>query len=192
MSIRFFVPLLAVSGVLCLSACGDKKGETKLTTGKVSEHYNKGNDLVLMDKLEEAEKEYLACIKEDSNDWRAFYQLGGLYQLRGDFRAAMYSFNRSVEINPEFTLGFFNKANLEEMVGDEKASKRDLDRVLTLKRDFFMAYMARARKASGGGNFKEAVSYFDSAIKLRPDFYLAYSMRGSCKYCAVRPRHRPG
>lgn len=165
---------ILISGLILLNSC-------KPSVSVTDEHYLKGNELVLSNDLDEARKEFELAIKADSNNWKACYQLAGVFELQGDFKDSYFYFSKSIAINPKFTLGYFNRANLEEILGENKASDRDMKSVMDNK-PFFMAQLSKARKEMNVGNFKEAIAYFDEAIKSRPDLYITYSMRGSCKY----------
>ncbi len=154
-----------------MNSCKQKPNESE-------EYYRKGNDYVLNADFANARKQYELCLKADSTNWRACYQIANVYELEGDFANAFHYFDKAIAINPNFTLGYFNLSNLQEMVGDEKGSIRNME----LKKDFFMAQLTKGRKDYSAGRFAAAIQDFDSAINLRKDFYLAYSLRGSCKF----------
>ncbi len=165
---------ILICGLLLLNSC-------KPSVPVSEEHYLKGNDLVLNNDLDNARKEYELAIKADSNNWKACYQLAGVFELQGDFKDSYFYFSKSVAINPKFTLGYFNRANLEEILGENRGSDKDMKSVMENK-PFFMAQLSRGRKEMSMGNLKDAITNFDEAIKSRPDLYITYSMRGSCKY----------
>ncbi len=168
---------LIIIFIACLSLINSCKPSVSVS----EEHYLKGNELVLSNDLDNARKEYELAIKADSNNWKACYQLAGVFELQGDFKDSYFYFTKSVTINPKFTLGYFNRANLEEILGETRGSDKDMKSVMENK-PFFMAQLSQGRKQMSIGNIKDAISYFDEAIKSRPDLYITYSMRGSCKY----------
>jgi len=145
------------------------------------QHLLKGNNLVLDNDLENAQKEYEMAIKADTTNWRACYELAGVYELTGDFKASYFYFSKAVQLNPKFTLGYYNRSNLEELIGDAKGAEKDLKTVMENK-PFYIALLTQGKTDYGKGNLKKSIADLDEAIKARPDFYLAYSIRGSCKY----------
>src|SRR5947207_291009 len=117
MKYRFYLLLAVLPFCLLLGSCGEKKPTLTAGAAEVKKHYDLANDYVLRDKLDSAETEYNMCIKADSNNWKAYYQLGGLYQMKGDFKHSLFCFSKAIAINPEFTLGYFNRSNLEDFMG---------------------------------------------------------------------------
>jgi tetratricopeptide (TPR) repeat protein len=185
---RFRSTLILSCVVLFLFSCKQKEAATTDTkaSSKVNssskEHFDKGNDYLFNDDLENAKKEYLAAVQADTTNWKACYELASVFSLLGEFGNAYTFYNRTVELNPKFATGFYSKANLEEMVGDDKQSEKDMRHVLELKKDMYMAILTLGRKEYAKKNYKMAIRFFDTAISMRNDFYMVYNMRGSCKY----------
>ena len=78
--------LLAITG---LSSCEKKVAPPK------DEHYQKGNDYLFESNFMKAKAEYELAIEQDSNNWKAYYQLANVYELEGDFGNSLKSFNCS-------------------------------------------------------------------------------------------------
>lgn len=154
---------------------------TKPKVPETEMHYLSGNELVLKEDFDNAIKEYELAIKADSTNWKACYQVAGIYELKGDMKNAYAYFTQALTINPKFSLGYFNRSNMEELMGSDKASMKDLKAVLKTK-PFYMAYLTMGEKENRVGHYREAVAAFDSAVMLNPDFYAAYSMRGMARY----------
>jgi tetratricopeptide (TPR) repeat protein len=170
---RSFLLLMLLPAVLLFNSCKH--------ASKTDEYYRAANDLVLNSDFVNAKKNYLLAIEADTTNWRACYQLAGVYQMEGDFRDAAYYFSKTVAINPKCALGFYARANLLELVGDEKGGMRDLKTALDLKKDLFLAQLSKGRKEYSSGKYQVAIEDLNAAIALRQDFFLAFGMRGNCK-----------
>ena len=48
-------------------------------------------------------------------------------------RAALSSYNKTIELNPKYAEGYFNRAGLYILLGDSKKAKSDLEQSIKLE-----------------------------------------------------------
>ncbi|MBD2529434.1 tetratricopeptide repeat protein [Nostoc flagelliforme FACHB-838] len=106
-----------------------------------------------------------------------FYQ--GLSQAKtGDLLGAIGSYDKAIELQPEFSEYWFNRGltlfhleRFEEAIASyEKATQ--------LKPDFYKAWYNRGGTLGELGYFEEAMASFDKAIEIKPDYQEAWSSKG--------------
>jgi len=78
--------------------------------------YNKGNN-------SEAINNYKSSIRYNSENAKANFSLGSLYQKLGELDNAIIYFNRTIELEPENPLPYFNLSLIYEIKGDSKLQK---------------------------------------------------------------------
>ena len=74
--------LFLAGNMLVSSSCKNKEDDSEA-------HFTKGNNLVLNGDFANAKVEFDLSIKSDPRNWKANYQLAGVYELEGDLKNAM-------------------------------------------------------------------------------------------------------
>jgi tetratricopeptide (TPR) repeat protein len=83
---------------------------------------------------------------------RVLNQLGILHSIFDETRAAERSFNRAVDLDPDYTATYINLANLELLANDPAGALRHLDQVDRRTPNNALAVLLRARAESMRGN----------------------------------------
>ncbi|MEH2097214.1 CHAT domain-containing protein [Nostoc sp.] len=106
-----------------------------------------------------------------------FYQ--GLQQAKtGDLLGAIASYDRAIELQPEFSEYWFNRGlTLFHLERFEEAIA-SYETAIGLKPDFYKAWYNRGGTLGELGYFEEAIASFDKAIEVKPDYQEAWSSKG--------------
>jgi tetratricopeptide (TPR) repeat protein len=123
------------------------------------------------------------------------------FALVKDFTSAIEDLNRTLQIQPKFTLAAFERANIRYKILEISATQlldtdaehamaqkqyqhdaelllSDYDKVIADAPDFCFAYFNRANALCQTRNFAEAIDNYTHAITLEPNFAEAYFNRG--------------
>ncbi|PJA97590.1 MAG: hypothetical protein CO129_00415 [Ignavibacteriales bacterium CG_4_9_14_3_um_filter_34_10] len=136
--------------------------------------YNEGNKFLKSGQLKEALSSYDNALKS-SNDYRIHYQRGLALKQMSNYKAAEESFEKSVQINPKFDLGYnalggtyFVDGSYDKSVEafkkfEELTQKKNLkDKA---KENISRAYTKLGDAAKKDGNYEKAISYLNEAVK---------------------------
>lgn len=69
-----------------------------------------------------AEKEFRQALEQNPSDAKSEYQLGIIYQLRGDFTSAKQSYSHAVQLRPNYATAQFALGSVLFSMGDEGAA----------------------------------------------------------------------
>jgi predicted O-linked N-acetylglucosamine transferase (SPINDLY family) len=92
------------------------------------------------------------------------------------------SFDRALEITPEFAAAHGSRGNALHGLRQYAEAIASFDRALALRPEFAAAWSDRGNALYGAHAFEDAVESYDRAIALKPDFAEAYSNRGTALY----------
>jgi tetratricopeptide (TPR) repeat protein len=81
-------------------------------------------------KVEAANKEYLASILSRPDQWDSHYNLGNYYLDRGDFKQAVASYEKALEMEPRGVLAMVNEAMAYARMGENQKANDALERAL--------------------------------------------------------------
>ena len=85
--------------------------------------------------IDSARYYYLLAIRSDSNLYKAHYNLGLLEQdYRKDTGAALFHYNKAIELNPYYTQPLVNRGIIRIRQGDKENGCADLTRAIQLGR----------------------------------------------------------
>jgi tetratricopeptide (TPR) repeat protein len=171
--------ILLVAALIACYAC-ETKTEVKTEPVRV-DHLAKGNDYFLKSDFENAIAELDSSIK-DSATATAFYSKGVIFDLQGNYQAAIELYSKAINADPNFTLAYYKRANCKRMVGDASALA-DLKRAVELKPDFVGAIVDVAHMEAPQGNAtKVIIDMLSKSIQSQPNSYFLYNYRGIQRY----------
>jgi tetratricopeptide (TPR) repeat protein len=87
---------------------------------------------------------------------------------RGDYRAALATFNEMVELAPRFAEGWNKRATIHYFLGNYQESLADIEATLELEPHHFGALSGRGLVYVELGDFERALSAFEEALKVSP------------------------
>jgi tetratricopeptide (TPR) repeat protein len=135
-----------------------------------SEYYNeRANVLLQMDRLEEAEADYLRAIELSPPYFEVFTNLGQCYRRRGAMQDAICQYSRALDLQPNHLLAMLGRAKAYEEAGDRDAAIEDYSAVIQLDPTLWEAFASRGVLLYEAGRLEESLADFDSAIELKPD-----------------------
>ena len=105
--------------------------------------------------------------------------LGSALQGQGKLQEAVASFDRAIQLKPDFAQAYCNRGNALIGLGRLDEAIQNYDKAIQLKPDLAEAYCSRGNALIGLGRLDEAIQNYDKAIQLKPDFAEAYSNRGA-------------
>lgn len=112
----------------------------------------------------------------------AYNNRGNVYMEQGNFEQALMDFNRSLEIDPDYSPAYFNRGVFWERRGYYEKAISDFNKAHALKPTSAVTLTNRGLTYENLGNPKEALADYTAAIHLDPDYPLAYLNRGDLWY----------
>jgi tetratricopeptide (TPR) repeat protein len=106
------------------------------------------------------------------------FKLGDLFRAEGELAHAIASFDRLIEINPDYLWVWISRGNTLKDLGRMEEAIDNYDQAIKLKPDYADSYNNRGLARKHLGDNQGAISDFDQAIKLKPDNAFAYNNRG--------------
>jgi len=79
-------------------------------------------------------------IKEDPNNWQAFFELGVEYNVHGELEKSIEAFNKAASLNPNYVPLWVNKGYVNCELGKYEAALEDQKKALSLDPKCFEAY----------------------------------------------------
>lgn len=119
---------------------------------------NKGVELFLNEKFEEAEQEFLKVLSKDESNNTALNNLGLLHHQKVNYEKAVDCFSKAIDIQPKETY-YLNRANSFVFLEKLKEAEEDYKKCLLLNPDNVNAKISLAR-------FYEATKKRESAIDI--------------------------
>ena len=104
---------------------------------------------------------------------------GEVLGLLGRYEEAVASYDRALELDPEFAIAWDNRGGALGMLGRYEEALLSCDRALELDRESAGAWCKRGAALDKLGRHTEAVASYDRALELGPEDSLAWASRGS-------------
>ena len=141
-------------------------------------------------KQEDAIEEWrtIAQNTEDSDNElaaRAWFSVGFLSQDE-DVASSISSYDRAIQLKPNFSEAYFNRANAKAALGRHEDAIADYDEAIRLNPNFTESYGNRAIAKAKLGRHEDAIADYDEAIRLKPDSTKAFYGRGAVKMALER------
>ncbi len=145
-----------------------------------------------VDKEEEGEKREIIeavfvgnglTVPEDTNRRGAegaeeWLERGNELFFKGDFLGALASYERAVEINPDFHDAWFLRGILLGNLERYEEALASFERAVAIKPDFHDAWFLRGILLGNLERYEEALASFERAVAIKPDFHDAWFLRG--------------
>jgi len=131
---------------------------------------------------------FLAAIKEDSEFWGAYYNLGTTYYNRDEYTSALAQFNYIIDHFPSFELAYLGRGLTYFQQKKYKSAKTDFETYSGYKANDFRAYYYLGRTLSQLKKYADALKYLNKAIELNPNYGRNYFELGNVYYTMNRFR----
>jgi tetratricopeptide (TPR) repeat protein len=126
-----------------------------------------------------AESLWLDTVSKQSQNARAWYNLGSEYTQAQKHQKALSAYDQAVRINPGYTDAFNRRGVSYGQLERHDLALKDFERAIELQPDFAEAYVNRATAHGRKHRFERALADLDRAIDLNPNMPSAYRIRGS-------------
>ena len=119
--------------------------------------------LIIMERVDEAKAELEEAINDEPTNALYYYFLGYLYDFEEDPNMAQESYEKAIELNPEYyeanyNLGVVHYNKARDIISE--MNNLSLDEYRKQEAD----YVARAKV-----HFEEALPYFEKAVEIKPE-----------------------
>jgi len=104
--------------------------------------------------------------------------LGLVLHKQGKLEKAVQSFDKALQIKPDFVEAHCNRGNTLQEQGKLREAVESFSKAIQIKPDFVEAYYNRSNALKQQHRLQEAVQSLDKAIQLKPNFAEAHSNRG--------------
>jgi tetratricopeptide (TPR) repeat protein len=143
-----------------------------------SEYYNdRGGVFLKMDRLAEAERDYLRAIELSPPYAEVWTNLGQCYRAMGRLEEAVRAYSRALDLDPTATLALVGRADARLGLDHPGLALADYDRALAREPDQPLVLASRAIVHYEADRLPEAVADLDLAIELAPDVAELYQNR---------------
>lgn len=132
---------------------------------KLEEKYKKGYDAFHSRKYEDAIKIENQVIAEDKNFYKAYSIKGIALCFDGNYEEGMKAVNKSLEINPEYGYGRFNKALAYELYRHYDEALMWYDKALEIE-NYIWSYYGKASIYGRYGDSENTIKYLKIAIDM--------------------------
>ena len=124
-------------------------------------------------------------IEESEDDQRRsqlLSELGNLLYASQAFEDAVASYDRAIELKPDYHEAWSIRGIALRNLGQYEAAVASFDRALEIKPDKDEDWYDRGIALVNLGQYEAAVASFDRAIEIKPNDHLAWSIRGIALY----------
>jgi tetratricopeptide (TPR) repeat protein len=150
-------------------------------------HAYRGVALIDLRRYGEVDAEIALALRFGDRDPLVHRGVGYMYQVRGELRASVRAYTRSLELEPRNEEALDGRARAYAGLGRMGAALTDLDRVIAASPDKPYAYFQRARILAHVGRHADAVAAIDQAVAAAPRDYYYLSWKGDYLLQLGRP-----
>jgi len=153
----------------------------KLTeiTDDVLAHLNKGKDLYMEGKFDEAIGELSKALAMNGDLSDAYHYRGVAYSDKGNHDKAIEDLNVVVRLRPDYALAIYGRGTVYLHKGNYDLAIEDLNKAIKIEPDNIYALSNRGLAYASKGNYDKAIEDYNAALKIDPNFLLALNNRGS-------------
>lgn len=127
------------------------------------------------------EKKKKEIAKVDTSTSEGFKKRGTMKYNIGDFSGAVKDYTKSLEMNPNAKIVYYNRGSAKISLGDYYGAIDDFTNELNVNPDYALAYNNRAWAKAELKNYKAAIKDYNNAIRIDSKLAVAYCNRGIAK-----------
>ena len=117
------------------------------------------------------------CVKKSPDKARTNYSFGYVLSKTGDFKKAVYYYNKAINLNEDYTEVYHDRGYAYTELGQYQRAFEDFNKAISLKKDYADAYNNRGTAYAKFGQYQSAFEDFNKAISLKKDHADAYDNR---------------
>jgi serine/threonine protein kinase/Tfp pilus assembly protein PilF len=138
-------------------------------------HYNYGNALFKMKRLDEAIMQYNVAIESKLPDvHQAYFALGIGFRTMGQLDKAIDAYNEAIRVNPNYAEAYTNRGNCFANQGRPARAEADYRESIRLKKDNSETYNCLGSLLANQNKLEEAEVEYRRAIRIKKDFAIAH------------------
>ena len=163
-----------------LGIAGNEKYEKNQITNisEALEHYNKGTKFFEEDKLDEAEKELMLCVKSDPAFIDGYTKLAEILIEKTNFDLAMKVLKKAATTDPENGEIFFLVGLIHSMKDNKDSAIGAFDKAFEVEPDNINLLIDLGNACLDKNWIDEALKYFNIAKSQNPEFLQVYNRIG--------------
>ncbi|MCC3593203.1 tetratricopeptide repeat protein [Microcoleus sp. PH2017_28_MFU_U_A] len=108
----------------------------------------------------------------------AWTKLGNEQYMKGDFEGALKSYDKALEIKPDYYKAWNGRGIALGNLGRPEDAIASYDKALEIKPDDDTTWYNQGLTLDKLGRLEEAIASYDKALELKPDFHKAWHHRG--------------
>ncbi|MDP4027598.1 MAG: tetratricopeptide repeat protein [Gallionella sp.] len=151
----------------------------ELLPGDHETHYNLGNTLLLLNRLNEAEASYRQALHIRPDDADACFNLGNALWKQGRLDEAAASYLKALKIRPDHAEVYGNLGNILQELGKLDEAEASYRRALQLKPGYAAAHYNLGNLLHDRNRLGEAEASYRQALKISPDNVDAHTNLGN-------------
>ncbi|NCS24663.1 MAG: tetratricopeptide repeat protein [Microcystis aeruginosa BS13-02] len=117
----------------------------------------------------------LTEVVQDAEFW---FEQGTQKYMNGDFIGAIASWDRALEIKPDYHEAWYNRGIALDHLGRFEQAIASYDKALEFKPDKHEAWYKRGVALGNLGRLEEEIASYDRALEIKPDKHEAWNNRG--------------
>jgi tetratricopeptide (TPR) repeat protein len=106
------------------------------------------------------------------------FELGNLLYSAKESESAIASYDKALEIQPDYHQAWNNRGNALQNLGRNQEAIASYDKALEIQPDYHQAWNNRGNALGNLGRNQEAISSYDKALEIQPDNHQAWNNRG--------------
>lgn len=118
----------------------------------------------------DGERLFTHALRVTENNWMAHYNLGAIYENRGELEKAKFHFMKTVEIYPGVASAFYDLGKTRLRLGETEEAIRNLHRALAMDPSLERAYLHLGEAYTRRGDLDSALLHFEKAWRFNPHY----------------------
>ncbi|MCX5718277.1 MAG: FlgO family outer membrane protein [Nitrospirae bacterium] len=157
----------------------EKATMASMPPGTASEYYSKGYDYKWNKKdTDKAVEYYLKAVSIDPNHENALFELGYVYNEKGEYQKAIGYYSKVVALNPRAKDAFNNIGLAYSRLNDQQNAEKWYKKSLDIDPNYAIALNGLGLVMWKTKKFKEAEVLYKKAIQSDPKYHMAYYNMG--------------
>ncbi|MDD5383428.1 MAG: tetratricopeptide repeat protein [Gallionella sp.] len=141
-------------------------------------HYNLGNTLLILGRLDEAEASYRRALQVWPDYVDAHYNLGNTLRNLGRLDEAEASYRRALQVKPDYAEVHGNLGNIMLEQGRLAEAEASYRRALQIKPDYAVAHYNLGNLLHDLNRLDEAEASYRRTLEIKPDYVGAHNNLG--------------
>lgn len=139
-----------------------------LDSNLVQAHYGMGNAMLLLGKLDEAERHLKQAVVVDANFVPAHFLLGVLLSQHQQYADALQCFDRTIELAPKFVNAYYGRGLVWQSLGEHGKAGRSFSDGLKIDPDHVLCLHGMGNALVEANQYEYALNAFRRADELQP------------------------